>query len=145
MRLHKAKRAYGCEISIAPLIDVVFLLIIFFMTISQIAKVEVDKLSLPEAKEGRTATEAPAGRIVVNIHRDGRIVVGGRALSIASLRGILAAELEGKSTDEVSVLVRGDRDSNWQEVARVMDACAAQGIHRVRVAVLEPEAGGPAL
>ena len=45
MRLHRAKREYGCQINIAPLIDVVFLLIIFFLTVSHITQVRVEALS----------------------------------------------------------------------------------------------------
>ena len=51
MRLHKVKRDFGYDINIAPLIDVVFLLIVFFLTVSHIAQVRVEALSLPEAQQ----------------------------------------------------------------------------------------------
>ena len=62
MRLRKRKPEYGCEINIAPLIDVVFLLIIFFLTVSHITQLQVEPLSLPEAEEG--PEEAPAAEVV---------------------------------------------------------------------------------
>jgi len=46
VRLHRAKREYGCQINIAPLIDVVFLLIIFFLTVSHITQVRVEALDV---------------------------------------------------------------------------------------------------
>ena len=143
MQLRKTKRTYGCEINIAPLIDVVFLLIIFFMTVSQITRVEAEDLTLPEARQGEAPKETPAGRFIVNVHQDGRIVVAGRTRSIASLQDMLAGELAERSADEITVLVRGDRDTPWERVSEIMRACAAQGIGRVRVAVIEPDAPGP--
>jgi len=144
VQLRKTKRTYGCEINIAPLIDVVFLLIIFFMTVSQITRVEVEALALPEARQGEAPQETPAGRFVVNVHQDGRIVVAGRARSVASLQTMLARERKEAGAAELTVLVRGDRDTPWEKVAEIMRVCAAQGIGRVRVAVIEPQAPGPA-
>ncbi len=144
MRLRKVKRTYGCEINIAPLIDVVFLLIIFFMTVSQISRVEVEDLALPEAEKGETPQRAPAGRFIVNVHKDGRIVVAGRTRSITALQGMLGRELEERSPEDLTVLLRGDQETRWEDIAEIMRVCAGRGIGRVRVAVTEPDASeGP--
>ena len=145
MRLHRAQRRYGCEISIAPLIDVVFLLIIFFMTISQISRVEVEELMLPEAKAGEVSEEKPPGRLVVNVHKDGRIVVGGEPESIDSLRELLAREVKERGANKLTVVVRGDRDTRWEHVAEIMRVCGACGIGGVKIAVVESEGEGPGL
>ena len=140
MKLGKAKRTFGSEPNIAPLIDVVFQLIIFFMLVAQITRVEVEDLSLPEAKAGKAAREAKPGRVVINVHADGRIIVSGREHTPASLEGVLARERQARRAD-TSVLVRGDRETPWRTVAQILNACAAQQISRVRVAVVEPGAG----
>ena len=145
MRLHKAQRRYGCEISIAPLIDVVFLLIIFFMTISQISKVEVEKLALPEARAGEISEPEPPGPFIVNVHQDGRIVMAGREETIGELGKLLTRQVEKHGADKVTVLIRGDRDTPWERVSDVMRACAALGIGKVKVAVVESGGDGPAL
>ena len=145
MRLHKAKRTYGCSINIAPLIDVVFLLIIFFMATSQITRVEVEDLALPEAKKAEGRQDMPAGPFVINVHKDGRIVVFGQTISISSLQGVVTNELKVRGVEELTVLVRGDRDTPWAQLAEVMRICSAQGITRVRVAVIESEGAGSTL
>ena len=139
MQLRKTKRTYGCEINIAPLIDVVFLLIIFFMTVSQISRVEVEDLVLPEAAAGQP--RPPVRRLIVNVHATGRRVVSGQDQSMASLVRMLADAVNEPGGRELSVLVRADREADWAHVAEVMQACAANGIGRVRVAVSEPGAG----
>ena len=104
MRLRKTKRTYGCEINIAPLIDVVFLLIIFFMTVSQISRVEVEDLVLPEAAAGQP--RPPVRRLIVNVHATGRRVVSGQDRSMASLARMLADAANEPGGGELSLLVR---------------------------------------
>lgn len=138
MRLRKTKREYGCEINIAPLIDVVFLLIIFFMTVSQITRVEVEPLELPEAK---MSEQAQTGRLVINVRDDGRIRVGGRTHSLDSLHRMLAIGAESRKPGDVSVLIRGDRNLLWEKAAAILQTCTTNRIDRVRIAVVEPSAG----
>ena len=144
MRLHKPKRRYGCEINITPLIDIVFLLIIFSMVVSQFTKMELEDIELPAAAKGQEPKEAPPSRIVVNVTREGRIVVSRRALSVASLRGLLSAESQRNGPENVSVIIRGDRNTPWRKVTEILGACAAGKIGRVKVAVTEPGAAGAA-
>ena len=141
MQLRKTKRGYGCDLNIAPLIDVVFLLIIFFMTISQISRVEAEHLALPEAASGELPEPRLGGRLIINVHQDGRIGVAGETHTLASLRRRLAAELAGRDPGDLEIVIRGDRDTAWEHPARVIQACAAEGLYRVRVACLEPESG----
>jgi biopolymer transport protein ExbD len=139
MRLTRARRKFGCEINITPLIDIVFLLIIFSMMVSQFTKLQVEKLELPTARAGR---EPPAGegRLVVNVMASGRIVVSGRRRSAGSLERLLAVEAEQRGAANVSVVIRSDRRTPWAAVAPILQACAARKIARVRVAVTPPEA-----
>ncbi len=135
MRLRKAQRSYGYEINIAPLIDVVFLLIIFFMTVSQITRVEVVPLELPEAK----MSEQPrTGRVVINIREDGRISCDGVSHTVESLNKMLAIGAENRKPGDVSVLIRGDRNLPWATAARILQICTANRIDRVHIAVVEP-------
>ena len=139
MKLVKARRSYGHEISIAPLIDVVFLLIIFFMTVSQFTRVEVELIELPKAKTGEPGGTGLGGRLIVNVRQDKSIWVSGKTYTPASLRAMLAKVVAKKPANEITVLVRGDRRMPWGTAAEVMDACAAHGISQVRVAVVEQD------
>ena len=143
MRLHKRRRSYGCEINLAPLIDIVFLLIIFFMTVSQISRVQVETVNLPEAESGERSKPLLSGRLVVNVHKDGRISVLGRNRSLAAFRALLAEVVRGRNPDDIAVLVRGDRELPWDTAGAILKACAAQGIYRARVAVVRPGEANP--
>jgi len=144
MRLRRTRREVGWGINIAPLIDVVFLLIIFSMTVSHFTRVEAETLDLPEAREGEGRESGPPQRVVVNVRRDGRVVVGGRERSAEELGGVLDEAVGGSAASGLAVLIRADRAAPWQHVADVMAACGTRGIGRVRVSVVEPgEAKAP--
>lgn len=142
MRLRKRKHEYGCELNIAPLIDVVFLLIIFFLTVSHITQLQVEPLSLPEAEEGQKPEEQGQNHIIVNVDREGRILALGKKLSIDSLQQILQNEIASSEGNDISILLRGDRATSWATISEIMQVCTATGIGRVSVAVTEPDESG---
>jgi len=143
MRLRKARRAYGAELNMTPMIDIVFQLVIFFMLVSQVPRMEMENVTLPEAAQGEEPRAAPPGRVVINVLPDERYFVAGRMHTLASVEGLLAQEAGARPAADVAVLVRSDRGTPWKAVGRVLRACAARGIHKVKVAVVEPE-GSPA-
>jgi biopolymer transport protein ExbD len=139
MRLRRSKRALGWEVNIAPMIDIVFQLIIYGLVTSLITKVEVENIALPEAKQGEEKQAAAVGRLTVNVCKDGSIVVGGQGHTIESLRRFLSDTVARQGPEDIVILIRGDREADWKPLAQVMAACAANGIGHVRVAVLGPE------
>jgi biopolymer transport protein ExbD len=143
MRLRKAQPEVGCRINITPLVDVVFLLIIFFMTVSQMYRPPAEQLDLPEAESGKTTEEMPAGVVVVNVHPDGRVVVANRLETAASLDRLLAETVRRGDPETASVLIRADRHTPWNHVGAIMHACARHGIARVKVAVVETASAAP--
>lgn len=130
MKLSRNRNTGPVEISIAPLIDVVFLLIIFLMTITQSTYVETKPVELPEAKTGE---RPPQGPFVIHIMADGRVMVADQVQTQQSLIAILRAEKEVRA--DMSVVVRGDQSAPWGQVQVAMRACASENIHRVKVAV----------
>ena len=108
MQLTKTRRRHACEIGIAPLIDVVFLLIIFFMTISQISRVEAENLTLPEASEGTPVELAPQGRLIVNVPDDGRVVIAGETCSPTRLEELLTQARDERGPGNLTALL-GER------------------------------------
>ena len=138
MKLHKAARRWGCEINMTAMIDIVFQLIIFFMVTTQFVKVEVESLTLPEAAK-QSATPPPAmGKLTVNVHADGRMVLLGQTYTPDLFRALLAEQLLQRRPEDAQVLIRADRAAPWDKVGRLMHICALQGISQVRVATLEP-------
>lgn len=142
MQLRKTIRKPGGEIEIAPLIDVVFLLIIFFMIVSQMVHAEIEEVNLPTAESGDPVDEAQPGRIIVNVRDGGELVIAGRVHTQETFAELLAEEVRMRRAENVSVLIRGDSKAPWEAVGRVMRACAQRGVSRVRVAVRDVEGGG---
>lgn len=140
MRLHRAQREYGCEINIAPLIDVVFLLIVFFLAVAHIAQVRVEALSLPEATEVEISEHLASGRLIINVHKEGRIVVSGKTYEPDSLESMLRARQANRRRGNLSVLLRGDREALWTRMSEIMHILTRLNLNQISVAVLEPVA-----
>ena len=124
--------------NLTPLIDIVFLLLIFFLVATTFKKDEVElDLQLPEASTG-SATKAPRP-IVINVRRDGSLLVDGKSLPFAALEQKLrAAARRDKGTE---VLIRGDTDTRFGVVAHVLDACRAAPLRKIAFGAT-PEARG---
>jgi len=121
------------NINLMPLVDVVFLLLIFFLAATTFANDEVElDLRLPEAKSGE-AGEAQR-QLIINIAPDGALTMGGRAVTLEALRQKLAAASRRKR--DQSVLVRGDKDAQFGLGMQVLDMCRLAKIKKVDFAVL---------
>ncbi len=121
------------SLDLTPMIDVVFLLIIFFMVGTKFAEWErTIALNVPELSDGGALTDTPEAR-VVNVYSDGTITFHGEALSLAELTDRLAA-LRAENP-HLQVQVRGDRSSLLQHVAEVFQACKRAGVGELGLAV----------
>ena len=125
--------------NLTPLIDMVFLLLVFFLASTTFAREEKDmSLELPQAQSGK-AREA-SQRLVINVSREGTITVDGRAVTMEALRQKLAAAAARNKEQEV--LIRGDKGVQFGLVAQALDACLAASLKRVGVAT-QPLSGAP--
>lgn len=114
------------EFSMAPMIDVVFQLLIFFMVSTTYATDEKDlDVELPSARSGESAGGAPQ-QLVINVFRDGRISLAGRTLNEAELERELRRAASGDRATQVTI--RGDRQANHERIVAVMDACGVAGL-----------------
>jgi biopolymer transport protein ExbD len=126
------------DIPLTSLIDVVFLLLIFFLVATTFTRKELDqKVQLPRSEAGEKAVAAPEN-LIVNIREDGALVVNGRRLDEDGLRHELR-EWRAAHPDRPAA-VRGDARVPYQAVMRVLGVCKAEGVVQVDLPVLEPEA-----
>ena len=91
-------------INIAPLVDVVFLLVIFFAVSTTFLETAGLELELPSSK---ATAKREAESLIVSLTQDGKIALGGESLSVEELEGRLRSELEGNGTR--SVVLRATR------------------------------------
>ncbi|MEX0866410.1 MAG: biopolymer transporter ExbD [Pirellulales bacterium] len=114
-------------LSLTPLIDVVFLLLIFFLVASRFEEEERSlKVSLPAASEAQPLT-SPIQPTIVNIGKDGMYVVQSKVLTTEQLEAVLV-DVGNKNPSRAKVTIRADRDVRWQAVVAVMNMCNKAGI-----------------
>jgi biopolymer transport protein ExbD len=120
-------------LNLTSMTDMVFLLIIFFMVGTKFSDVERKiKLEVPQVAEHAALTAAPERR-VVNVYRDGVITLDRAPVTLDELVKQLAAA-RGQYAD-LGVLVRGDGEGPYQNVANVFNACKRAGINRLAISV----------
>jgi len=123
------------HLNLTPMIDVIFQLLIFFMvaTTFQDPEREID-VELPEASTGEPL-EAELDEIVINIKRDGSLVLSGESVSRDELVRRLGRAAE--RDPETPVTIRGDRLVHHEQVVGVMDACGSVGLTSFSLGTLE--------
>ena len=117
------------------MIDVVFLLIIFFMVISQFQKIEVEQLELPRAEKDAAVTPKEPTRIIVNLRADGTIVVERNVYTLDNFRALLQRETTQADGKTPMILLRADRKSQWSAARDVLRACAEFQVFKLDVGI----------
>jgi biopolymer transport protein ExbD len=122
-------------INMTPLIDCVFLLMIYFLINSHLAKQEAQyKLPLPVAESGLKEKQEEKPRLTVNVLADGTLLLAGRQVTTEEL-GSRLAERRSALGKDVEVRIRGDRGVAYRHVEPIMLSCARLGIWNVSYAV----------
>jgi len=129
------------EFQMAPMIDMVFLLLVFFMCASHLSQSKNIPLDMPEAAKGVVPKDRP-DRWTVNITTDGTIYTGMDETTIDLLKAEVTAKL--KETPDLKVYLRADGAAPHKEVKKVMRAMAEVGIDDFIFGVYTPQGGaGP--
>lgn len=119
----------SAEVNVSPLIDMVFILLIFFIITTNFNRqtgVDVEK---PKAQ---SALYQGQKTILVGITREGSIHVFGRQVDIGRLKHIIASEIEKQP--DASVVIVADENAAIGKAVKVMDQCALAGARKVSIA-----------
>jgi len=120
-------------LNLTPMIDIVFLLMIFFMVGTKFTELERSlELQVPEVSSAGTLTAAPQKKII-NVHHDGRITLNRQVVSLGDLTDQLASARS--QYQNLGVIVRGDATGAFQNVAAVLSACRQAGISDLGISV----------
>ena len=126
-------------LNLTSLIDVVFLLLIFFMVATTFLDPEREiELDLPEAESSTMPEETP-DQIVINVFSDGRIALGGREISRDDLLDTLRRT--ARANPETPVTIRGDRLVHHENIVSVRYACGVAGLSNLAVRTLQGSQG----
>ena len=121
---------------LAGMVDILFLLLIFFMTISAFREYDQQiDVSLPATEVGET-DDTPT-QIVITITKDDEVYLGEKQYTHEQLEKTLGGLAE--SFPDESVFIRGDRASRLNTAVQVMDSAYKAGLHNVFIATAQPE------
>ena len=119
--------------NLTSMIDVLFLLIIFFMAGTQFTELERNiQLQIPQVGDAKNLPAAPK-RHVISIYRDGQVALDREPVTLEQLSQRLAEQR--KADPNLGVLVRGDGEGTFQNVASVLAACRQAGISDLGISV----------
>ena len=121
------------DINIAPLIDLVFLLLIFFLVTTSFVKETGIDVNRPTAS---TAMPKKKGNILIGVDSDGRVFLEGRQIDIRSVQAHIERCLA--ENPEGSIVIVADKNSHTGIVIRVMDQCRLAGAKNISIAAARP-------
>ena len=133
-------RERGASVDITAMVDVVFLLIIFFMTTAQVAQLTRTEIDLPLERGEQPATPDEVG-LVINITAEGEIIVASRTIDLVKLEEIVRGELNEDPQEpahELKLLLRADRNAAAAHLNRVVDLLESIGVGTARLATEVP-------
>lgn len=127
--------------NLVPLIDVLLILLIFFIVTFAMARFETElEISVPAAEASKTISQRKVGEIVINVREDGTIVLNSNVLD----ERMLAAKLSelARYNNKQAIIIRGDINTPYERIVRVLDASHQAGLYHVSFATMKP--AGPA-
>ena len=136
----KFKRASREELAInmTPLIDVVFLLLIFFMVTTTFSRETRLLVSLPEAHA--EAAESNPAQIEILVARDGSFSINGRGLVNSRIETLVQGlEIESGGDHSLQILLIADAEATHQSVVTAMDGIGQSGFTRLNIATQRPQ------
>ena len=140
MRTIRFPRSRRLGINMTPMIDMVFLLIIFFLVSNHLGRQEsLLKVDLPQAASGEQPAADSLQRLTLTVLPDGSLYAGGQLTTQPAIESRLRA-LVAEGGAAVEVRVRASRDLPYRIVEPLMVACAKHGITQFTFAVHDPEA-----
>lgn len=111
---------------LAPIIDVLFVTLIFFITISIFSQMETQlNISVPKSKHTTESIRSP-GEIIINISKEGQFFVNEQILSLEGLEGML--NKVAKMFPDQPVIIRADERTFHKHIINVLDACTRANI-----------------
>ena len=117
------------EINVGPLIDIVFILLIFFVITTNFTKQTGLDVSKPQAKSASSLGEKI---LLIGISREGNIHAFGRQIAMENVKTLITQEVSKRP--ELSVVIVADNDAAIGKAVQVMDQCALAGVQKVSIA-----------
>jgi biopolymer transport protein ExbD len=119
-------------IQLAPLVDVLLLLLIFFLLTWNAARNENElDVKVPKASAAKERS-APIGDVVVNVKADGNVIVNRRTLTGPDLTTLLKGLVQLNA--DQAIIIRGDEAGAYKNIVSVLNICSEAGVTNVAFA-----------
>ena len=140
MRLAQATSPKEASFDLTPMIDVVLLLIIFFMLSAQFAQTQTKPMDLPK-EEGYGKADWSASTLVIDLDASGQVSVLGRVIGMNDVPGLIGPG--AKPGERPALTIRADRNCAAAHLNRLAATLAAAGVRDWRLATV-PQGRPPA-
>ena len=138
MKVHRSADKLDTTVELTPLIDVVFLLLIFFMVSTSFIRETQFKIDLPEAAGELQVTEGAP--LEISISADGEYSIDGQLLVNSQLDTLKRGLKEASGGDlERRLIVTADANATHQSVVQAMDAAGQVGLTRISITTQNPK------
>jgi biopolymer transport protein ExbD len=137
MKFRRRSQPHVLGFQIAPMVDVLLVLLCFFILTWNFARKEMElDVKVPTAEHGGEPT-LDVNQTVLNLKADGTLVMNTKAVSYQELSEKMSAL--AKINPDYAIILRGDENVPYKFVARVLDVCRGAGIWNVAFPVTKPE------
>ena len=137
MNFRRNSRSRAASVQMASLMDVIFLVLCFFVTSSVFSQWETEiSIALPTAKSSTVPGRMP-GEIILNVAADGNVTVNGQKLSLAEVTERLARI--AKLYPGQPVVIRADKTTKYESLVSVIDACRTADVWNFSLATKDEE------
>ena len=126
MKFKRSSRSHAPQLALTSMLDVIFLLLCFFVTVSVFSQWESEiTIKLPSASTAEEPDRLP-GETIVNLDKSGKVTVNGKALELRDLESRLAKV--AKFYPDQAVIIRADKDVRYELLVGVIDTCRAANV-----------------
>lgn len=137
----RRKPRENVDIGLAPLIDVVFILLLFFVVTTTFTRETQLKVDLPEAASGAPPQQTEVKQLEVVIDIEGNYSLNGKALLKSDLDALMAAlSKESGGDNSLPLIISADGKTPHQAVITAMDAAGKLGFAHLRITTVEAQA-----
>lgn len=137
----RRKPRENVEINLASLIDVVFILLLFFVVTTTFTRETQLKVDLPEAASGTPPEQTELKQLEILIAADGSYALNAKKLLKSDLQSLMAAlQKESEGDNSLPLIISADAKTQHQAVITAMDAAGKLGFAHLRMTTVEAQA-----
>ena len=127
----KKKKSPDISLEITPLVDVIFLLLIFFVLSTQFIDLKTMSIDLPSIDK-KTMSNLPENRVKIEISKEGEVLINNTAISEFSLKS-LNEELSLIPSNIKTAIISADSDTRYQYIVTIMESLNSNGFKNIQI------------